>query len=112
MALLCFLTAAQGPEWVWPLGYYLRARLAFFGKVQSNVNLLVSPLTCLPWSQEPQHCPAVALAPHRAHLRGSLWAGLPELTNDRGAVCADACPTQAWSMATLLDFVYDYERHP
>ena len=79
----------QGPEWVWPLGYYLRACLAFGAKTRADV--------------------VAALANHEAHLGASAWRGLPELTNAGGAPCADSCDTQAWSMSTLLDALYDAE---
>lgn len=49
------------------------------------------------------------LASHAAILRGSLWKGLPELTNANGSPCQDSCPVQAWSMATMLDVLYDLE---
>ncbi len=48
------------------------------------------------------------LVPHQKHiLSESLWEGLPELTNSHGKVCPDSCPTQAWSIATILDAVRD-----
>ena len=51
------------------------------------------------------------LSRHAHALRSSPWRGLPELTNKEGAECPDSCPVQAWSMATLLDTLYDME-HP
>ncbi|KAH9644770.1 hypothetical protein HF086_016264 [Spodoptera exigua] len=63
----------QGPEWVWPLGFYLRARLAFAQQAGRHARTLAS-------------CYA-ALAPLLAELRTSPWRGLPELTNAGGAVC-------------------------
>ena len=47
------------------------------------------------------------LARQWCHLRTSPWLGLPELTNSGGAVCRDSNPIQAWSMATLLDTLWD-----
>ncbi len=43
---------------------------------------------------------------HRNHILHSPWGGLPELTNGNGEFCADSCPTQAWSMATILAALY------
>ena len=41
-----------------------------------------------------------------------LASGLPELTNRGGEPCRDSNPIQAWSMATLLDTLYDIkEKH-
>ncbi|KAI0046033.1 glycoside hydrolase family 133 protein [Auriscalpium vulgare] len=87
----------QGPEWGWPLGYFLRAYLHFdtkygAGKKDSNVTL---------------HHVLDLLRTPRAHIRGDPWAGLPELTNKDGAFCYDSCRTQAWSASTLLDLLED-----
>lgn len=43
------------------------------------------------------------LSKHYAHIKTSTWKGLPELTNKDGAFCAGSCPTQAWSIATILE---------
>ncbi|XP_068630910.1 glycogen debranching enzyme isoform X2 [Battus philenor] len=85
----------QGPEWVWPLGFYLRARLAFAqenGKYAKTVAATYA-----------------ALAPLVAELRASAWRGLPELTNAGGAYCADSCRSQAWSAATVLEALREAE---
>ena len=77
----------QGPEWFWPVGYFLRA-LVYFDS-----------------SEKPG---AMAyLRTHQDHVKNSPWAGLPELTNENGAFCAHSCHTQAWSAGTILDFLYD-----
>jgi len=49
------------------------------------------------------------LASHAAILRDSTWKGLPELTNANGSPCQDSCPVQAWSMATMLEVLYDLD---
>lgn len=84
----------QGPEWGWPLGYFLRAYL-FFEKA-SGAHL-----------DDTIHRLLSALLPSRRHIQEDPWAGLPELTNENGAYCHDSCRTQAWSNSTLLDFLHD-----
>ena len=86
----------QGPEWLWPIGYYLRARLIFaekLGKLKETQAEVWSILTA-----------------HLKELRTSPWRGLPELTNKNGAYCRDSCRTQAWSVATVLEvrLIHDY----
>ncbi|KAI8971904.1 glycogen debranching enzyme [Mycotypha africana] len=77
----------QGPEWLWPLGYYLRSARYF--EALSNQDI------------------ARILRKHRAYLDQNPWCGLPELTNKDGEYCYDSCTTQAWSSGTLLDLFYD-----
>jgi glycogen debranching enzyme len=77
----------QGPEWLWPLGYYLRA---------------ARKLDAL----HPQEIARI-LRPHREHISETPWRGLPELTNKNAEHCQDSCTTQAWSSGTLLDLFYD-----
>lgn len=80
-----------GPEWVWLMGFYLRARLQF------RARPLVVVLNQL----------QRILQVHAEHAHGSDWQGLPELTNKDGAFCPGSCTTQAWSSATLLEALYD-----
>ncbi|GAA93973.1 glycoside hydrolase family 13 protein [Mixia osmundae IAM 14324] len=87
----------QGPEWVWPLGYFLRAYLHFdrlVGAGKEDANETIHHIHTL-------------LREHKQEIRRSPWAGLPELTNANGAYCHDSCRTQAWSMSTLLDVLHD-----
>ncbi|KAI9310297.1 glycogen debranching enzyme [Dichotomocladium elegans] len=77
----------QGPEWVWPMGYFLRACHRF------------ETLTPLEIER--------VLRPHRDEIQQSAWAGLPELTNKNGETCWDSCFTQAWSASCLLDLFFD-----
>jgi len=79
----------QGPEWGWPLGYYLRAQSIF----------------------DPNFDITKYLPPLQSHLKTATYAGLPELTHPNGAYCSDSCPTQAWSAATILDALYDVNSH-
>ncbi|KIY52794.1 glycoside hydrolase family 13 protein [Fistulina hepatica ATCC 64428] len=85
----------NGPEWGWPLGFFLRAYLDFdmragVGKTNPNETL--------------HYLHNILLAPRR-YIRNDPWAGIPELTNENGAHCRDSCNTQAWSASTLLDFL-------
>jgi len=87
----------QGPEWGWPLGYFLRAYLYFdskYGEGQEDISITL------------HHIYGVLRAP-RAYIRNDPWAGLPELTNKDGAFCYDSCATQAWSASTILDVLED-----
>ena len=77
----------NGPEWLWPLGYYLRAVNTFQVEKPSQIMKY--------------------LKDHRSHLDNSLWISLPELTNERGQECVFSCPAQAWSVGTLLEVLYD-----
>ena len=81
----------QGPEWLWCMGFYLRAWLTF--------NLSTAD------TQTARKLVLKRLQPHRHLLRNSPAAGLPELTNGNGSECRDSCWTQAWSMACLLEVV-------
>eukprot|EP00922_Rhytidocystis_sp_ex-Travisia-forbesii_P065763 GHVS01097677.1.p1 GENE.GHVS01097677.1~~GHVS01097677.1.p1 ORF type:complete len:1823 (-),score=304.21 GHVS01097677.1:256-5724(-) len=80
----------QGPEWVWPLGYFLQAKLFFASKKEKAA----CKQECLSY-----------LVNHRAHIRQSAWRSLPELTNENGKECVFSCPAQAWSVATILSFL-------
>jgi len=88
----------QGPEWVWPVGFYLRALLS------------VSKLLGEKEKKEAAETVTGVLSKHYGHLCCSPWLGLPELTNSKGRYCRDSNPIQAWSMATLLDCLYDLDK--
>ncbi|XP_027724061.1 glycogen debranching enzyme isoform X1 [Vombatus ursinus] len=85
----------QGPEWLWPIGYFLRAKL-YFSKLMgqeaySQTVFLVKNV----------------LSRHYVHLERSPWKGLPELTNENGQYCSFSCETQAWSIAAILEILFD-----
>jgi glycogen debranching enzyme len=86
----------QGPEWLWPFGFYLRARLRFAPAKAGWASL-----------DDARRWLHARLAPHRRHLEESLEGGLPELTQAGGAHCPASCVVQAWSSATLLDALHD-----
>lgn len=77
---------------MWPLGYFLRAKLAFAedktheGKEMQKI-----------------------MSRHYEFVENDVWMGLPELTNDNGTYCRDSCRTQAWSLSGLLDALYDLD---
>ncbi|XP_027196486.2 glycogen debranching enzyme [Dermatophagoides pteronyssinus] len=81
----------NGPEWLWPMGYYLMAQLLFNNNKNNNKNL--SSIKEI-------------LSKHFKHLYQSEWFGLPELTNSNGQNCPDSCPIQSWSHSTLIETLY------
>ncbi|PLW33615.1 hypothetical protein PCASD_15734 [Puccinia coronata f. sp. avenae] len=87
----------QGPEWVWPIGYYLRAFLHFDTLAGQGLNN----------HQATIHQVHSILAEHRRYIQSDRWAGLPELTKKDGAFCRDSCESQAWSTSTILDVLFE-----
>lgn len=83
----------QGPEWTWPLGFYLRARLAFARSAGQRARQAAAVLR--------------ALGPAAAEAGTSPWRGLPELCNAGGAFCPHSCRSQAWSSATVLEVLHE-----
>ena len=83
----------QGPEWVWPIGYFLRAYFIFKSKSINNEEIKVEI--------------SKILSHHAQEIHESKWKGIPELTNQNGSFCKDSNPIQAWSMACLLEVIYE-----
>ena len=88
----------QGPEWLWPVGYFLQAKLRFCdykNKAEATHDILR------------------VLLPHQRHmLKEDPWHSLPELTNAEGKHCHHSCPAQAWSIATILDALVQLDSAP
>ena len=105
----------QGPEWLWPLGYFLRARLLFppngggggGGGGGGDDGLGPSPARRWPSGADARRFVFAKTAAHRRHVEESAEGGLPELTNAGGGFCRASCAVQAWSSATLLDALHD-----
>lgn len=88
-----FLTADgfnyhNGPPWIWPVGYFCRAMINFCRDKMDVVMEVVANL--------------------RLDLKENPASGIEELTYENGDICNDGCKTQAWSIATILDFLYDF----
>lgn len=116
----------QGPEWLWPTGFFLRALLKFDlmrrdsdeGRTEAYQQVTRRLMSC------------------KKMIRESVWAGLTELTNKNGEYCNDSVswkpalfpssllylgntnadcasslksPTQAWSAGCLIDLYMDAE---
>ncbi|XP_061784636.1 glycogen debranching enzyme [Nerophis lumbriciformis] len=86
----------QGPEWLWPVGYFLRAKLYFARKQGEETYAKTATLV------------KNVLSRLYTHLERSPWKGLPELTNENGQHCPFSCETQAWSLACVLEVLYDF----
>ncbi|KAL7718910.1 hypothetical protein QTN25_003857 [Entamoeba marina] len=81
----------NGPEWVWPYGYYVMAVLMYNPNDLGNKELLAQ-------------CRSL-LFNHCKHITNDVWMSLPELTNKNGSPCYASCASQAWSIATVFDAV-------
>ncbi|OBT69933.1 hypothetical protein VE03_00418 [Pseudogymnoascus sp. 23342-1-I1] len=87
----------QGPEWLWPTGFFLRALLAFDLKRRDTPEGRTEAFQQV----------TRRLAGSKKAIAESEWAGLTELTNKNGSFCADSSPTQAWSAGCFIDLYHD-----
>ena len=82
-ATACGFNYHNGPEWIWPLGFFLMAAKTFHALQPEEIRTIF--LQC------------------ETELKQNAWGGLPELTNHNGTFCPGSCPTQAWSASCLLE---------
>lgn len=105
----------QGPEWLWPTGFFLRALLKFDMMRRETKEGRTEAFQQI--TRRLEGC--------KNAIQNSPWAGLTELTNKNGAFCADSVsvnqsilplnttnmatqsPTQAWSASCLIDLFTD-----
>uniref|UniRef100_A0A5S6R4Q9 Glycogen debranching enzyme n=1 Tax=Trichuris muris TaxID=70415 RepID=A0A5S6R4Q9_TRIMR len=92
----------NGPEWCWPFGYFVRAKLTV-----ARLRRAANPVGWKNTVSEVQQL----MGPMWKHLQQSAWFSLPELTNKGGAYCADSCEAQAWSVGCLLEVFYDLDEY-
>ncbi|XP_041357957.1 glycogen debranching enzyme-like isoform X2 [Gigantopelta aegis] len=91
----------QGPEWVWPIGFFLRAKLKFASLLETS-----RPGVLL----ETVHFVQSSLSRHYKEIIDSPWQSLPEMTNADGAVCPFSCRAQAWSVSSVLVVLHYLEQ--
>ncbi|KAI1706251.1 amylo-alpha-1,6-glucosidase domain-containing protein [Ditylenchus destructor] len=96
----------QGPEWLWVAGKYHSAKL----KVAHRLK------TLRPGNAEAKKAWDDTVAElnerikiYTKHIEQDVWASLPELTNEDGAVCGDSCNAQAWSVGCFLEALDTYD---
>ncbi|KAH0534193.1 hypothetical protein FGG08_007219 [Glutinoglossum americanum] len=86
----------QGPEWLWPTGFFLRALLRFDLMRRNTLEERIEA-----FQQITRRLDGCVKA-----IDESPWAGLAELTNKNGEFCADS----AWSAGCLIDLFHDGKR--
>ncbi|XP_019697923.1 glycogen debranching enzyme [Harpegnathos saltator] len=89
----------QGPEWIWPMGYFLRARLHFAPLVggEDELRRVIGSTETI-------------ISRHFIEASTNHWRGLPELTNKNGDYCKYSCRTQAWSSSSIFEVLYDLQK--
>jgi hypothetical protein len=68
----------QGPEWLWPTGYFFRAKLNFAVDVPTTKREIMT-----------------YAAKYERAVKATPWRGLPEICNENGSLCPDGsvlCP--------------------
>ncbi|KAM7539070.1 hypothetical protein Aperf_G00000049145 [Anoplocephala perfoliata] len=91
----------QGPEWLWPTGYYIRARLLMSQRLAD-----VDPSMASVRAQAIRESQEILLRLNN-HIRNSPWRSLPELTQANGEFCPGSCASQATSVGTAIEAIYD-----
>ncbi|CAF3524151.1 unnamed protein product [Rotaria sp. Silwood1] len=86
----------NGPEWLWLIGYYIRAKLYWLK--QQNDSFIVE--------QTIKHVREI-LSLEMDLLYSNDWKRLPELTNKNGQTCSYSCSIYFCSCATILEALYD-----
>ncbi|KAK4132064.1 glycoside hydrolase family 133 protein [Trichocladium antarcticum] len=89
----------QGPEWLWPTGFFLRALLKFDLMRRSRDDAEGRTEAFQQVTRRLNAC--------KEMIQRSPWAGLTELTQKNGEDCPDSSPTQAWSAGCLIDLYMD-----
>jgi glycogen debranching enzyme len=77
----------QGPEWMWPLGYFLRA---FMFRLWKRAKTFEDKVECFQQV-------TIRLASCMQAIKDSHWAGLTELTNKDGSFCGDSVSLINWN---------------
>jgi glycogen debranching enzyme len=83
----------NGPEWLWPMGYYLRSVMHYSKNEDRDVV---------------KRYIQTYLSKYYISIHNSDWKGLPELTDENGQDCMFSCPSQAWSIASILEACYEF----
>ncbi len=47
------------------------------------------------------------LTNHKFFMESNEWESLPELTNDDGQYCEHSCNAQTWSIASIIEAIYE-----
>ncbi|KAK3990373.1 glucanotransferase domain of glycogen debranching enzyme-domain-containing protein [Cladorrhinum sp. PSN332] len=89
----------QGPEWLWPTGFFLRALLKFDLMRRGEDDAEGRTEAFQQVTRRLNGC--------KEMIQQSPWAGLTELTQKNGEDCPDSSPTQAWSAGCLIDLYMD-----
>lgn len=86
----------NGPEWVWPFGSWLVARLLVGLRDNESSEVIY-------------HCTS-KLQNIRERIAQGPWYSLPEVSDKDGAYCWHSCQAQAWSLATVQWFMYSAQK--
>lgn len=74
----CGFSYHQGPEWIWPVGFFLRATMNVAKRLEDqHAGILRDTLSNV----------RRILSAHHTFIHVSDWKSLPELTNENGEVC-------------------------